>query len=120
MTPAPPDPDDIALSVLLARLAERVADLAELSLEVQDLLARCEMAHPDDGTIRGLQRLDLISQSLEDYAAILAAAAPHLPATLRLPKAALLAVAHRQDSRAIIAGHPPDADPPAEGQFIWL
>lgn len=92
-------PATLPLSTITARLAQQLADLADLSLVVQDALSLCQMEQVEPAALHGLQHLDLISQSLADHARVLRAIAQAVPTDLELDTTPLTTGVTRLDNR---------------------
>lgn len=75
----------LALDALAARIAEEIDGLAQLSGEVQIALSLCHFCeHTDPDAIRGLQRIDLITQALEDLGRLLGTLSREIPQDLQI------------------------------------
>lgn len=104
--PLPPQ----TLRDLSAQLAEGIEELAALSLHAQEAAARGDFSRASTDELRQLQGLDLITQSLEAYAAFLRELARCAPPDLALPPGILTKAFHS----------PPAAQEDSDGTVIWF
>ena len=117
----------LALDALAARIAAELDGLAQLSGEVQLALSLCHFAeHTDPAAIRGLQRLDRITQALEDLGRLMAALAREIPQELQTDSRPLLSQLRLQGLiHALALPGPAAAAPRAEhpiedGDVQWF
>lgn len=117
----------LALDALAARIAEELDGLAQLSGEVQIALSLCHFCeHTDPDAIRGLQRIDLITQALEDLGRLLGTLSREIPQDLRIDAQMLASQLRLQGLIHALAlpGHapvPPRIDYPREdGDVQWF
>ena len=90
MTPESPCPDQLALADLAIRIGSELDFLMQLSLTVQAALSHCTCAHPaDTETLKGLQGIDRITQSLADMARLMADVGGAAPEGVYLARPAL-------------------------------
>lgn len=121
----------LALDALAARIAAELDGLAQLSGEVQLALSLCHFAeHTDPAAIRGLQRLDRITQALEDLGRLMAALSREIPQELQADSRPLLsqlrlqglihALARPGPAAAAPHAEPPAAPPIEDGDVQWF
>lgn len=82
-----PDVRRVSLSQLTARIAAELERLAQITADVQVALSMChlELAAPlGPEVIRGLQRIDRVTQELEDLSRLLGGMSDGIPAQAEL------------------------------------
>ncbi len=118
--PIPPEAADIALADLSHRLSAKMIDLAALSVSVQQSVTESLIDPRGRQTMNDLQRLDRMTQLLQDLATLLSHVAEDVPADQMLRSASILRGIHRGDCRDLVLDPPPSEDLPVAGTVIWL
>lgn len=112
LPPSPSDPP-LALRTLAENLSEGIEQLAALSVSVQHALSSCDFGRASPEEFRGLQNLDLITQSLEVYAEVLREMTRLSPDDLTLQPGPLMAAMVRPVDA-------PDDIARGDGTVIWF
>jgi hypothetical protein len=118
--PPPATGPALALDRVAALLGAELGYLAQLAAEVQHALAQCEFAAPPRASVlRGLQRIDRISQGLDDLGHLVTALPVEAIRAVAVPADPLIAgirlhdLCNRLAPTAVTAAHPlADAPPP--------
>lgn len=115
----------LPLAALSARLQAELDLLAGHSAEIQRALPLCHLdlaGTIDAAAIRGLQRIDRITQTLEDLARLMAALAAALPPDLGVDAGLVLGRVRLQElADALNPQRPPGPHPaPPSGEVQWL
>jgi hypothetical protein len=114
----------LVLDQLAAQVGREIETLAQLSADVQLALSLCRFSeHTDPRAIRGLQRIDRITQALEDLGRMMRALSEQLPRDLTLSAAPILAPLRLHELLARLDPVPGTIapDPLADaGEFQWL
>ncbi len=116
---------EVPLILLNDRLRLELVQRAEHSAEIQRALSLChlELAGVIDAeAIRGLQRIDRVTQTLEDLAEFMAALCASLPRDLRVNADPLLARLRLKElADALDPDHPPATqEDRSSGEILWL
>lgn len=116
---------EVPLVQLSDRLRLELVQLATHSAEIQRALSLCHLELAgviDTEAIRGLQRIDRVTQTLEDLAEFMAALCANLPRDLRVKADPLLA---RLRLKELADALDPDQPPATQedhssGEILWL
>lgn len=115
---------NLELDVLTAQVGRELVALALLSTDVQQALSLCHFAeHTDPRAIRGLQRIDRITQALEDLGHLMQALSLEVPEKLTLSAAPILSRLrlHELLVRLDPVSEPVSPEPLADtGDIQWL
>ncbi|MFP1644884.1 hypothetical protein [Pontitalea aquivivens] len=120
-----PDARRVGLSQLTARIAAELERLARITADVQVALSMChlELAGPlGPEVIRGLQRIDRVTQELEDLSRLLGGMSDGIPAQSELCAAPLFSTLRLHELGLALDPakpiHPDVAD--NDGTVEWL
>ena len=115
---------EIALDTLTLHIAEELAHLAQLSLEVQDGLSACITAcSPDIAMLSQLQSIDRIGQGLADLGRLMAGLTGELPGDVTLQTDALrrdLRLRELADRLVPLVGGSRPAPSRTDGDILWF
>ncbi|MFN0116058.1 MAG: hypothetical protein ACKVPY_15415 [Paracoccaceae bacterium] len=116
-------PGFVAARALAGRIGAELGRLSELTAEVQDAIAHLGPGRsPSSGAVRKMQHIDLITQSLQDLARLLAALAAELPEEAEVRSAPLSATLRLRDLDSIVtpAATDPLSAPGRSEDTFWL
>jgi hypothetical protein len=114
---------EVALGELAARVGEELETLARLSTDVQRALSKCSFADGTEAqTIRELQGIDRMTQSLEDLGRFMSNIADEIPDGIVLQAGPVLSrLRLRELVENLDPGHAKTIMPrDDDGEIVWL